>query len=96
MLSRWLSWDRNPLVPSFCALRLHGASRDTSVGDHILINEVVPRVAATLLKVHVQKSMTLNSFKSVNANGTLPCLGSDGVQPYRSVLLGEVSVESTN
>jgi len=30
------------------------------------------------LKVHVQQSsMKLNSFKGVDANGTLPCLGSD-------------------
>ena len=30
-----------------------------------------------LLKVHVQESTKLNSFKGVDANGTLPCLGSD-------------------
>src|SRR6267143_2493963 len=37
------------------------------------------------LKVHVQASTKLNSFKGVDSNKTLPCLGSDGVQPYRSV-----------
>jgi hypothetical protein len=30
-----------------------------------------------LLKVQVQESTKLNSFKGVDANGTLPCLGSD-------------------
>jgi hypothetical protein len=30
-----------------------------------------------LLKVHVQESTKLNSFKDVDANGILPCLGSD-------------------
>ena len=29
------------------------------------------------LKVHVQESTKVNSFKGVDANGTLPCLGSD-------------------
>jgi len=29
------------------------------------------------LKVHVQESTKLNSFKGVDSNGTLPCLGSD-------------------
>jgi hypothetical protein len=29
------------------------------------------------LKVHVQESTKLNSFKGVDVNGTLPCLGSD-------------------
>ena len=38
-----------------------------------------------LLKVHVRESMKLNSFKGINANGTLPCLGPDRVQPYRWV-----------
>jgi len=29
------------------------------------------------LKVHVLQSMKLNSFKGIDANGTLLCLGSD-------------------